>query len=214
VDVSTVGVFGDTRGQTVDETYRRDLSRGFVSFYDESKYRAHVVAEEAIAAGQPVVIVQPGQVYGPGDHSSFGAQLAQAAAGTLQYRALESLGLCVVHVEDLAAGIVAALDRGRVGEAYVLAGPAVRLKEAIAAAAAAGGHRPPRFVFPTPVLRLLAMLPASVAVALGSPPNAREVITVSDGVTYFASAAKAERELGFRSRSVEEGFAQVFGRAG
>jgi len=137
VVVSTVNVFGDTRGQTVDETYRRDLARGFLSYYDESKYRSHMAAEAAIAAGQSVVIVQPSQVYGAGDHSAFGAQLAQAAAGTLQYRALESLGLCVVHVEDLAAGIVAALDRGRLGEAYVLAGPALRMKEAIAAAEAA-----------------------------------------------------------------------------
>lgn len=212
VYVSTVNVFGDTRGQVVDETYRRDRSLGFLSFYDESKFRAHLAAESAIAAGQPVVIVQPSQVYGPGDHSTFGGQLLQAAAGTLPYRALESLGAGLIHVDDLAAGILAALDRGRVGEAYVLSGPSVRMKEAIALAAAAGGKRPPRLLLPTALLRLLAHLPASVAVALGSPPNAREVLSASDGVTYWATSAKAERELGFRSRSLEEGFAQVYGR--
>lgn len=214
VVVSTVGVFGDTEGRTVDETYRRDVARGFVSCYDESKYRAHLVAKAAIEAGQPIVIVQPSQVYGPGDHSTFGSQLAQAAAGTLQYRALESLGLGLVHVDDLAAGIVAALDRGRIGEAYILSGSTLRLKEAIELAAAAGGRRPPRMKLPTGLIRLLARLPASVAVAAGSPPNVREVLTASDDVTYWATAAKAERELGFHARSVEEGFAQVFGRAG
>ncbi len=158
------------------------------------------------------MIVQPSQVYGPGDHSTFGGQLSQAAAGTLPYRALETLGTGLIHVDDLAAGILAALDGGRVGEAYVLTGPCVRMKEVIALAAAADGKRPPRLLLPTTLLRLLARLPASVAVALGSPPNAREVLSASDGVTYWATSAKAERELGFRSRSLKEGFAQVFGR--
>ncbi|MFN8621525.1 MAG: NAD-dependent epimerase/dehydratase family protein [Chloroflexota bacterium] len=211
VYVSTINVFGDTRGAVADETYRRDLSRGFISYYDESKYRAHQVAEAAIAAGQPIVIVQPSQVYGPGDHSTFGGQLAQAAAGTLSFRAFESMGVGVVHVDDLAAGILAALDRGRVGEAYVLSGPRARFGEALAAAARAGGKKLPRVVLPTVLLRVLAILPASVAVALGSPPNAREVLSASAGVTYFASSAKAERELGFRARSIEDGFREVFG---
>jgi dihydroflavonol-4-reductase len=213
VYVSTCNVHGDTRGQVVDETYRRDLSRGFLSVYDESKVRAHVVAEEAIAAGQPVIIVQPSQVYGPGDHSAFGAQMAAAAKGTLPYRAFDSAGICLVHVEDLAAGIIAALDRGRVGEAYNLAGPALRVRAACELAARAGGHRAPRLVVPTPVLRLVAKLPPGVAVRLGSPPNLADVISASDGVTYFASSGKAERELGFHARSVEDGFADVFGRA-
>ncbi len=67
VYVSTVNAFGNTKGQTVDETYRRNESDGFVSYYDETKYLAHKLAEERAAAGAPVVIVQPGLVYGPGD---------------------------------------------------------------------------------------------------------------------------------------------------
>jgi len=47
VVVSTVGVFGDTRGRVVDETFQRDLSTGFLSYYDESKWRAHVAALRA-----------------------------------------------------------------------------------------------------------------------------------------------------------------------
>ena len=61
---------------------RRDLparpSEGFVSWYDETKYRAHEAAEKRIAAGAPIVIVQPGQVYGPNDHSAASAQLDSA----------------------------------------------------------------------------------------------------------------------------------------
>ena len=66
VYVSTINVFGNTNGQTVDESYSRDEANGFVSTYDETKYRAHLIAEQRAAKGAPIVIVQPGGVYGPG----------------------------------------------------------------------------------------------------------------------------------------------------
>ena len=72
VHVSTINVFGNTRGRVVDETYRRDLARGYLSYYDETKYLAQVAAEARIEAGAPAVIVQPGTVYGQGDHSGVG----------------------------------------------------------------------------------------------------------------------------------------------
>lgn len=213
VVVSTVGVFGDTRGRVVDETFQRDLSTGFLSYYDESKWRAHVAMLRAIEAGQPVVIVQPGQVYGLEDQSSAGGQLRAAAAGHLPYRAFDSLGLCMGHVEDVAAGVVAAFDHGRLGEAYVLAGPNHRFRELIAQAAAVGGVRGPRLEMPAGVARLLSHLGPRVARLGGAPLNLAEVVRASDGVTYWATSAKAERELGFHARSIAEGFAQVYGRS-
>ena len=84
---------------------------------------------QRIAAGAPIVIVQPGQVYGPGDHSALGPQLdGRPTAARLRYIALGDVGRASVHVDDLAAGILAALDRGRTGEAYVLGGRTVRLE--------------------------------------------------------------------------------------
>ncbi len=62
--MSTINVFGNTRGRVVDETYRRDLTRGFLSYYDETKYLAPIATEARIEAGAPIVIVQPGFVYG------------------------------------------------------------------------------------------------------------------------------------------------------
>jgi nucleoside-diphosphate-sugar epimerase len=204
--VSTVNVFGNTRGRVVDETYRRDPADGFVSWYDETKFRAHEVAERHAAAGAPLVTVMPSQVYGPGDHSGFGEQLDRASTGGLRYRALDDLGVGLVHVEDLATGIVAALDGGRVGESYVLSGPNTTLREAISLAAATRGRRAPRLAVPTRLLRTAAPLGRLLGQA-----NLREVISAADGVTYWASAAKAERELGFQARGLEAGFADVFG---
>jgi len=208
VYISTCGVFGNTRGAVVDEIHRRDLREGFTSWYDETKYGAHEVAEQRIRAGDPIVIVLPSQVYGPGDHSDVGEQLRQAAAGNLRYTALDDVGLGFVHVADLATGIVAALDLGQVGQAYILSGPTARLREAIAVAAAVGGHAPPRLRIPTSFLRVLA----PVGRLIGRP-GLREVVSAGAGVTYWASAAKAHVDLGFSPRGLEEGFRDTFGAA-
>ncbi|MCI0583794.1 MAG: NAD-dependent epimerase/dehydratase family protein [Chloroflexi bacterium] len=208
VYISTCGIFGNTRGAVVDETRRRDLREGFTSWYDETKYGAHEVAEQRIRAGAPIVIVLPSQVYGPGDRSDVGEQLRRAAAGQLRYTALDDVGLGFVHAEDLASGIVAALDAGAAGEAYVLSGPTVRLREAIAVAAAVGGHAPPRIRVPTRLLRALAPIGG-----VFGRPGLREVVSAGAGVTYWASAAKAHRELGFSPRGIEEGFRDTFTRA-
>jgi nucleoside-diphosphate-sugar epimerase len=140
VYVSTVNVFGNTRGRVVDETFHRDLAEGFLSWYDETKYRAHEVAESRLLSGAPIVIVLPSQVYGPQDHSGFGEQLRLASMGRLPYRALDDVGVGLVHVDDLADGIVSALDQGGPGTSYVLSGPRTTLGEAVRIAASVGGH--------------------------------------------------------------------------
>jgi dihydroflavonol-4-reductase len=212
VYVSTVNVFGNTRGRVADETWIRDTSAGFLSWYDETKFRAHEAAEARIATGAPVIVVMPSQVYGPHDHSLASAQLHQAFRGTLPYRAFGSLGTGWVHVHDLAAGILAALDRGVAGQLYCLAGPNHRMDESIEIAARAGGHRVPRIVLPAALARLSAPFNDAIGGLPGMPANLREVIAASDGVTYWASHDKATRELGFRPRSLEQGIADTWGR--
>jgi dihydroflavonol-4-reductase len=150
----------------------------------------------------------PSQVYGPGDHSEFGDQLERANAGKLPYRVLDGVGVGLVHIDDLAAGIVAALDRGEVGRSYVLSGPTTTLAEAIDVAATIGGRKPPGLRLPTALLR--AMAPAA---ALVGQPNIRELISTSSGVTYWATAARAEAELGFKARPIEDGFRDTFAGA-
>src|SRR5947199_663114 len=83
VYVSTVNVFGNTNGKVVDETYRRP-GDDYVSYYDETKYLAHQAAEDRVAKGVPIVIAQPGAVYGPGDHSEVGNVIDQTRSGKLK----------------------------------------------------------------------------------------------------------------------------------
>jgi dihydroflavonol-4-reductase len=205
VYVSTVGYFGNSRGRVVDESYRRDVRDGFLSWYDETKFGAHEVARQRIAAGAPVIIVMPSQVYGPGDPSQVGEQLRAAHDGQLRYRVLEEVGFGWVHVDDLAVGIIAALERGAPGESYVLSGPRHRLGEAIETAARLGGRRPPRAVIPTGLLSIAASIGGRVG-----RTGLRELVSSGAGVTYWASSEKAARELDFSPRALEDGLRDTF----
>src|ERR1700759_1198745 len=73
VYVSTVGIFGNTNGRIVDESYEHQGD--FLSEYEKTKWEAHQVAKRLIGEGLPAVIVQPGGVYGPGDTSPGGGML-------------------------------------------------------------------------------------------------------------------------------------------
>lgn len=211
VHVSTINAYGNTKGRVVDETYRRDPRDGYLSYYDETKWLAHLAAERRAADGAPIVIVLPGFVYGPGDHSGVGEQLLQAYLGTAPFIGFPKLGMCLVHVEDLAAGVIAALDRGRPGRSYDLGGPNVRLVDAMTAAARAGGQAPPRIRIPDLVLKVGARLAPNVGGIFGLSPNIREIARASAGVTYWASSARAAAELGFEVRGLADGFADAFG---
>lgn len=209
VYVSTVGVFGDTAGREVDESHERDLSSGFLSAYDETKFLAHQIALEHIDAGAPLIVVQPGAVYGPHDHSEIGATLTRAAQGKLPAAALTDLGVSMVHVEDVAAGIILALEHGRIGERYILSGESATMGDLIVRAAGLAGRKPPRFTVPSSVMRAISPAGRLLSPVIGMPKNLGEVISASDGVTYYASHAKATRELGYRPRSLDEGLASA-----
>ncbi len=211
VHISTANVYGNTNGLIVDESFERDLSRGWLSYYDETKYRAHEAAETRIATGAPIVIALPGGVYGRGDHFEAGRQLERAYQGRLQYFAFGRSGLAWTHVDDVAEGLLRLVDRGRLGQAYNLAGEPLLLRDAIAAAARVGGHRPPRIEVPTGLLRALVPLGPAVAAAMGLPANLAEVISASEGVTYWVSSARASAELGFTARDFAVGVRDAFG---
>lgn len=204
VYVSTVNVFGDTHGQVVDETYRRPQPPAFVSYYDETKYLAHLAAEERIAAGGPVLIAMPGMVYGPGDHSQAGGVIRQAMAGTLAAINAGDLGGSFVHVDDAAAGILLVHERGMLGASFVLGGEIATLAEVVRRAAALAGTEPPKVSTPSWLLRGLAPLGSLLGPALGEA-NLSETIRASAGVTYWASSSKAQRELGYAPRDLEAG---------
>jgi nucleoside-diphosphate-sugar epimerase len=203
VYVSTVGI-GQTHGKTIDETYVAP-DGPFTSCYEETKWQAHQVAKRLIGEGLPCTIVQPGGVYGPGDTSSLGQMIDQFLSGKMPLIPFPDTGLCFAHVEDTAAGIVLALDRGKPGESYFLSGPATTIRGAIETIAKVSGRKAPKRAVPTRLLKLMTPIGPLIGKMMDQPPNLRELISAADGCTFWASNEKARREFGYEPRGLEEG---------
>jgi len=209
VYVSTVGIFGDTHGRVVDESYKNPET-DFTSYYEATKLEAHKVVDRMIAERDlPATIVQPGGVYGPGDTSQVADLLERFFAGKLPVLPFSELGICMTHVEDIAGGILLGLDKGRPGETYVISGPATTMREAIETVARISGRKAPKRNLPTSLIRMMVPFGPVVGKVMGQPPNLRELISSGDGVTFWASYEKAERELGYAPRGMEEGLRQT-----
>lgn len=209
VYVSTCGVFGNTHQKVVDETYEHP-GQEFTSYYEETKLEAHKVVKRMIAEQDlPAIIVQPGGVYGPGDTSQVADLLQEFFAGKLPLMPFPELGICMSHVDDIAGGVLLALDKGRLGEIYVISGPTTTMRGAIEMVASVSGRKAPKRDLPTPLLKALIPIGPLVGKVMGQPPNLRELISSGDGVTFWASYEKAERELGYSPRGLEEGLRQT-----
>jgi len=197
--ISTCGIFGNTRGSIVDETYTR--SGPFTSYYEETKVRAHEIALRFAERGLGVSIAQPGGVYGQGDTSGMGGLMRTFVSGRLPFVPFSDTGLNFVHVDDVARGIVLVLDRGQTGRSYVLGGENARVEDAFAALARVTGRSLPRLRVPYALLELGALV----------RPALREVVTSTKGVTFWATDARAKSELGYTSRALEAGLRDTYG---
>ena len=213
VYVSTVAVFGATDGKVVDETHERN-GGDFLSYYDETKYESHRIAKDRIGNGAPVVIVQPGGVYGPGDHSELGNFIDQARTGKLKLMMFGDLGLTFVHVDDVAAGILLAHDKGKVGESYVLGGQRGTMRELVDTTAELAGTKAPKREMPVAMIKMSAPFGPVLGKVMGFPPNFKELIKTSDGVTWWASDEKARSELGYSPRDLRTGLRETLAADG
>ena len=208
VYTSTLAVFGDTEGWVGDESYRH--SGPWLSEYDRTKWRAHYeVAVPLIQAGLPLVIVQPGVVYGPGDPSVIGNLLRQYLRRTLPIRP-HGAAFCWGHVDDTAHGHILAMDKGRAGQSYILAGPPHTLEEALEIAEEITGIRPPWLRPPAVLLRAMAAAASAVERVMPLPQTySGETLRIAAGATYLASSEKAQQELGFRTRTLQDGLRET-----
>lgn len=208
VYTSTLAVFSDTRGRVVDETYRH--SGPWLSEYDRTKWMAHYeVAEPMIRNGLPLVIVQPGLNYGPGDTSMLRDTFIQYLRRRLPMIPGKT-AYCWAHVDDTALGHVLAMRKGRPGETYIIAGPVHTLTEAFQITEKITGVKAPR-MHPGPgVMRLMAACVGVIEKVVPLPESyTSEALRAVSGVTYLGCSAKAQRELGFTARPLEEGLRET-----
>ena len=170
--------------------------------YKRSKFQAEEVVRDLVSSrGLPAVIVNPSAPVGPRDRkpTPTGRLILEAARGRMP--GYVDTGLNIVHVDDVAAGHLAAAEMGRVGERYILGGENLPLAAILAEVARAAGTRPPRIRVPYTVA-----YPVAVGAELMARLTEKEPFITLDGVRmarkkmYFISA-KASRELGYSTAS-------------
>ena len=209
VYTSTVGVFGNTRGQIVDESYRV-AQQTLSSEYERTKWAAHYeVAVPLQQKGVPLVIVQPGGVTGPGDTSPLNL-VYDLYLNRMPVMMGPRAGLTVAHVADIATGHRLAMEQGRVGESYILAGPALTYKQMMELWQKICGLPAPKLWLPGWTAHTSAVVMAGLErvlklkLALSS-----EALETQADYTFYASSDKARHELGWQPRPLEQAFKEV-----
>src|SRR5690554_2283048 len=186
-----------------------DESRPFVSddsiFYDQTKRDAHVLAQEAAKNGQEVVVVCPSAIIGPNDYkpSKLGKAIIDIYEG--KFPALFKGGFDFVDVRDIADGTIAALEKGRSGETYILSGKYYSLKELSSFVFEAKGVK--KSLIALPLTLAYAGLPfiKTLSFLTRKPPlYDRLYIDVLKDGNKVTSSNKAEEELGYTTRSLKE----------
>ena len=198
--VATLGLTAD--GSPADET-TPVAADAMIGPYKRSKFDAEAVVRELVRTrGLPAVIVNPSTPVGPRDvkPTPTGRIIVEAASGRMP--GYVDTGLNLVHVDDVAAGHLAAFERGRVGERYILGGENLTLAEMLTEITRLAGRAPPRLKVPRLAVYPVALVEEALARLIG-----REPFATFDGLRMakkkmFFSSARAERELGYSPRPV------------
>jgi dihydroflavonol-4-reductase len=177
--------------------------------YCDSKFAAeqHVLAE--VARGLDAVIVNPPSMYGAGDRrKGDGSLLTAVLRGELRW--LPPGGINIANVIDVCDGMLAALERGRRGERYLLGGENLTGGQLLQRVARIVGVPAPTRTMPASIVRLAAAALAVKERLLGSrPPLTSEILRLAPRFLWYSSQ-KAERELGWRAGPVDAGIQAAF----
>ncbi len=197
---SSVAALGLTvDGTPADETTPVDPA-ALISTYKRSKYEAEQAALELARQGAPVVLVNPAAPVGPRDikPTPTGRMILDAAAGRTP--AYVDTGLNVVHVDDVAEGHALALERGRLGERYILGGENLTLQALLTLVAEVVGRRAPAIRLPLAALWPVALtMEALGRISRFEPRVTLDTLRMARKKMFFSSA-KAMHELGYAPR--------------
>jgi dihydroflavonol-4-reductase len=202
---STVAVNGSEQPVVFDESAPFTLTDRRLT-YSRCKRAAESLCWEACGRGLPVVIVNPAEVYGPNDTGLI------TAGNLIDFGKSNPVLVCrggtgVVHVEDVAEGVVRALERGRPGERYILSGENLTVHGLAALTLDLLGLRKRILLAPNGLLRLLARFAPCLGIPLPFNPNVIPYATRF----WFVTSAKAQQELGLTFRSARETLKSVLG---
>lgn len=207
VYTSTAGVHGDTKGKTVDEKHQISFEALKSStLYEQTKWRAHYeVALPMIQDGAPIVIVESGAVYGPEDHSLPGELLELYVRGRLPILPDRDTTLTFTYVDDTAEGHILAAEKGRIGESYCMGYQPLSFGQLFDLAAKVSGRPKVKIKVPSALVRPFWPLMALIEKVIPLPDMLSSEAVRTVGTTWIVSSKKAQQELGWNPRSIEEG---------
>lgn len=181
-----------------------------IGAYKLSKILSERLVERMVAdEGLPAVIVCPSAPLGAGDlrPTPTGRIVFEAMRGGMP--AYVDTGLNIVHVDDVAAGHVAAMKIGKIGERYILGGENLTLRDLLIEISRVTGRRPPMMKLPRWPLAPLAYANEFVAHIAGSEPFLnRESLRMSAERMFFDDS-KARRVLGYKTRPTADAVADA-----
>jgi dihydroflavonol-4-reductase len=192
-------------GVAVDESSRH-TPQSVIGAYKRSKLVAEREVERLVRdKGLPAVIVAPSTPIGPRDikPTPTGRVIVEAATGRMP--AFVDTGLNLVHVDDVANGHLLALDKGKVGENYILGGEDVELQAMLGDIAFLSGRKAPTIKIPRAPLFPLAWAAEAIARVTGKEPFLTADALRMSRYRMFFSSQKAQRELGYTARPYKEG---------
>ena len=199
---STIGIYGDTQGEVIDETFQRTQT-GFSSAYDRTKYLAQQLVDQFAAAGLPIVSVMPSGIFGA-DDPHFGPVMDTFLKGKLKVWAGGDRITGIVHVDDLVDAMLLAAEKAPAGAHYILSSGEMSTREMFAFLSQTVGVPAPREV-PEPIVRLAGLLLDPIGRLLSwQPPISRERVHYIYDRCVRIKADKARQELGWQPRSVEQ----------
>ena len=199
----------NVEGRPVDETSPATPEQA-IGAYKKSKTIAERLVETMVARqGLPAVIVNPSTPIGPRDIKPTPTGRVIVEAGNGKMPGYVDTGLNLVHVDDVASGHLAAMERGRIGERYILGGQDVTLAAMLTEIAALVGRKPPSLQVPrAPLFPLAYAAEFFAGFTKKEPFITADALRMAKYRMYF-SYAKAERELGFSARPHAEALADA-----
>lgn len=198
----TAATYGNTHHQVVDESYHANKAE-LETEYDKTKYEAHYdVAVPLQEQGAPVIIVQPGIVVGPNDTAPHTGQY-DFYFNHIPIGFGGNSGACFASVDDTADGHIAALERGKY-ESYNITGDPATWRQVMELWAPMTGIPAPKIWAPNWLTALnQKLIGAGESMGIHLPFAAEGLSSMMD-FTYFATNAKAQRELDWHPRSLEQ----------
>jgi len=204
VYTSTASTIGLSKGGVPSTEEVEPSPQDLIGHYKRSKYIAELEALKLCRAGLPLVVVNPTAPVGPGDvkPTPTGQIILDFLKGKMP--AYLDTGLNLIHVKDVARGHILALEKGRVGERYILGNTNMSFKAVLDTLAEITGRSSPRIRVPYLVALGFAYVDELSATILGRSPRAPITgVRMAKKPMYF-DATKAVRELGLPQTPVRE----------